>query len=98
MGSGALKHAHNLAHAQADAAAALHHEQAPADRDQTPDPLRHERECPLHVMLQGPLLAPAAADVVPGEAPVAGRTLGFVVEPSGSRLPARVDCRGPPIC
>lgn len=93
IGAGALKHLHNFSHASPAIAEA----QAAPERHPAPLPADHERDCPLHLMLASPLLAPDA-DVVVGEAMVRWTLQAEAAALVASRLPARVDCRGPPVC
>jgi hypothetical protein len=96
LGTGLVERAHNAQHALEDALAA---KQARADgshRDQ-PAPEHDDSNCAFHAQLHLPLIAtPIVVLLV-----CAGLFVAFVTQlapvPVCTRLPSRVDCRGPPL-
>ena len=99
VGTGALKHLHNLSHVQPQAVAAAE-QQSPAPQPQQtpPVPIQHERDCLLHLMLGAPLLDQAGSTAIVREGAAEWAPPMTQGEPADSRLPSRVDCRGPPLC
>ena len=104
LGSGALRFAHDAQHAREDAAAAAAcSEPAAGGEHHSRDPHRHhphhdESNCGTHALLGAPLLAATAVPVLVS----LGLLVAFLTLLSPPvarlRLPARIDCRGPPLC
>jgi len=94
LGSGALRHAHDVAHAHEDLAAAHHdeHETPPAHPHHDP------ADCAIHATLNTPLVATAHVPLL--------IALGLAVKFLTQLAPTfvsrffgpRLDCRGPPVC
>ena len=103
LGSGALRFAHDAQHAMEDAAASRCFEPAAGGEHHSPGPHRHhhphhdESNCATHALLSAPLLASTAVPVLVS----LGLLLAFLTLLSPPvaqlRLPARIDCRGPPL-
>ena len=106
LGSGGLRFAHEfehelaheLTHAQADAASQAAGT-SPADPPTHPHDHRHphdESTCELHALLNAPLVLTQAQPLIAksGLLVTFVRLLATPVE--RLRLPARIDCRGPP--
>jgi hypothetical protein len=100
LGSGWFRHAHDVAHAAADAAAfqarAGHgNSSAPAPSDA---PRHDESNCSLHALLNAPLLHAAVLPLLV----LAGLFVAFLSllapPPVSRRHIDRLDCRGPPSC
>jgi hypothetical protein len=103
LGSGALRFAHDAQHAREDAAAAAACEHSTAGgHGHGPDRHAHhhhdESNCALHALLGAPLVAATAVPVLVQ----LGLLVAFLTLLSPPvarlRLPARIDCRGPPFC
>jgi hypothetical protein len=98
LGSGALRFAHDAAHARDDARieTAARAAGVPVDpKDRHP---HDESNCDLHALLKAPL---AVAPVIPllVQLGLFVAFLTLLVSPvTRLRLPARIDCRGPPSC
>jgi hypothetical protein len=104
LGSGTLRFAHDAQHAREDAAAAPcsdtaagggHHSHGPHRHDHHP---HNESNCATHALLSAPLLAATAVPVLV-ERGLFVAFLTLLSPPVAQiRLPARIDCRGPPLC
>ena len=100
LGSGALRFAHDAQHAREDAAAPACSEPAGGGEGHSHGSRRHhdEKNCALHALLSAPLLAATAVPVLVQM----GLLVAFLTLLSPPvaqlRLPARIDCRGPPLC
>jgi hypothetical protein len=101
LGSGALRFAHDGAHASEDArAAALSHDLSGHAAPSTPAPAPHhdDSNCKLHALLSAPLLCAACVTLLIA----IGSSVPFPsISPKplvSRRAPARLDCRGPPAC
>ena len=104
LGSGALRFAHDAQHSREEAAAATacsepagrggHHSHGPDGHHR---PHHDESNCATHALLGAPLLA---ATTVPVLIQI-GLLVAFLtlISPpvAQMRLPARIDCRGPPL-
>jgi hypothetical protein len=101
LGSGLLRFAHENHHAHEDALADAAAQCVPADHggDDHQHPRRHdESTCDLHALLNAPLtVAPVVTLLVHLGLFVAFLTL-LTTPLARLRLPARIDCRGPPPC
>jgi hypothetical protein len=95
LGSGALRHVHDVAHAHQDHATALHHD----DHDAPPaNPHHDSTNCTIHAKLSVPLVMTGHVPLLIG--------LGLIVAFLSQLTPAwvsrftavRLDCRGPPAC
>ena len=86
VGAGVVEYAHNAQHACDD-----------AQHPDQPAPLHDDLNCPIHAQLHQPLIAtPAIVLLI-----CAGLLAAFVSQlapaPASLRIPARLDCRGPPL-
>jgi hypothetical protein len=96
-GSGALARLHDLAHARQDHHGHGHddgdHEHVPAPAQ----PVHDETNCELHAMLRAPLMAGTTVPVLI----LLGLFAAFLTQLAprlhSQRVPARIDCRGPPV-
>ena len=100
LSTGALKFLHNLAHVQSPAIAAAQVCSAAQGGPSEPAPLtlENERDCLLHLMLGAPLLSQAGESAIVWEHASQWVLPPAQSEPPEGRIPARVDCRGPPSC
>ena len=95
LGSGLIEYAHNAEHAREDAAIA----EARGHPDPgAPLPIHNDSNCPVHAQLHAPALSQPVITLLI----FAGLFVAFVTQlatPLASlRMPARIDCRGPPAC
>jgi hypothetical protein len=100
LGSGWFRHAHDAAHAAADAAAIQAgpghgHSSSPAPADA---PRHDESNCSVHALLNAPLVHAAIVPLLV----LAGLFVAFLSllapPPVSRRHIDRLDCRGPPPC
>ncbi|MBC8108221.1 MAG: hypothetical protein H7Z14_16665 [Anaerolineae bacterium] len=93
LGSGAAEYLHNAQHAREDAS--LSHPDQP-ERDH--EPVHDDSNCSVHAQLHQPLVAPWTVAMLI----CAGLFVAFLTQLAPvyvpTRLPARIDCRGPPAC
>ena len=89
LGTGSVEYAHNAHHGAEDA----HH-----SHPDEPAPVHDDSNCPVHAQLHQPLIAAPVVVLLIS----AGLFVAFLThlapEPATVRLPARIDCRGPPPC
>ena len=103
LGSGALRFAHDAQHAREDAARAACAEAGVGGERHSHGRDHHHRHhddsnCALHALLGAPLLALGAVPVLV-QLGVFVAFLTLLAPPLARlRLPARIDCRGPPPC
>jgi hypothetical protein len=95
LGSGLVEYAHNAEHAREDAAiAAARGHSDPS----TPLPIHDDSNCPVHAQLH----APAVSQPVVTLLIFTGLLVAFITQLAppliSLRIPARIDCRGPPSC
>jgi hypothetical protein len=95
LGSGALRHVHDVAHEHHDLAAAHHHDEqeAPVDRG------HHDAtNCAIHAKLNTPLVATAHVPLLIA----LGMAVTFVTQLAPTFVSRfvglRLDCRSPPAC
>ena len=96
LGTGALRHVHDVAHVHQDHAEAHHHDD---DHDAPPATPHHDStNCTIHAKLSVPLVMTGHVPLLIG--------LGLIVAFLSQLTPAwvsrfttlRLDCRGPPAC
>ena len=92
LGTGALRFAHDKAHAYADARAA----RSGSGSDSDPLPHHDETNCDLHALLNAPLMPAGAVPLLV----LLGLFVAFLTllapQPVSVRVARRIDCRGPP--
>lgn len=91
-GSGALARLHDLAHAQQD-----HQHHGHSHDEQAPAPAHDETNCELHAMLRAPLVSGTAVPVLILLGLFAAFLTLLAPRLHSQRVPARIDCRGPPV-
>jgi hypothetical protein len=95
LGSGLVEYAHNAQHAREDAALAQARGHSAPD---VPIPVHNDSNCAVHAQLH----APAVSQPVVTLLIFAGLLVAFVTQLAtplvSVRIPARIDCRGPPAC
>ena len=102
LGSGALRFAHDAQHAREDAGVSCTEGAGggePHSQGHGPHHRHHDASnCALHALLGAPLLAATAVPVLV-QLGLAAAFLALLSPPAAQlRLPARIDCRGPPSC
>ena len=105
LGSGAARYGHERVHAAEDAVAATasiaHHgcEPGPGDVPRPAHPPRHDASnCLTHAQLAMPLAADGAPPVLLSLGLSTAVPSVIAPRPVHARVPARIDCRGPPVC
>ena len=95
LGSGGVEYAHNAEHAREDAAIAVTRGHSTPG---APLPVHNDSNCPVHAQLH----APAVSQPVITLLIFAGLLVAFLTQLAtpliSLRIPARIDCRGPPSC
>jgi len=96
LGSGALEHVHNADHAREDAARAA----AVGNRGQSSPaaPVHNDSNCPTHAQLHLPMLAAGWLPLLICLGVFVAFLTLLAPAMAATRVPARLDCRGPPSC
>jgi hypothetical protein len=99
LGTGAAEYLHNLEHAAPDTPVGVSRSaNADADDQSSPaSPLPDDNNCDVHAQLHLPLMAAhwtPPLELLAGSAPLAREIVESLIS---TRVPARIDCRGPPV-